>query len=92
VNKVSESEIPLIKIIEQFPSTLQDAATTYSPAVLANYLYELTKAFNSFYQQCAILNEPDEDLKMARIQIALTIQSIISRGLKILGITAPNRM
>ena len=92
VNKVSESEIPLIKIIEQFPSTLQDAATTYSPAVLANYLYELTKAFNSFYQQCAILNEPDEDLKMARIQIALTIQSIISRGLKILGITAPNKM
>lgn len=90
--KMESPEIGLIKIMQQYPECLNQAAQSYSPALLANYLYELTKAFNSFYQQCSILNESDQELKTARLLLTLNIGKILASGLNILGINAPQKM
>ena len=89
---IEAAEINLIKAMCTFPEVISEAADQYSPAVLANYLYELTKAYNSFYQQCPILNETNPALREARLVISKQVADILRRGLLILGISAPERM
>lgn len=90
--EVGEHEIALIKILAAFPNTIAEAAQSYSPSVLANYLFELTKAYNSFYQQCQILNESNAELRNARLAISKCVADVLKKGLLILGIQAPERM
>ena len=85
-------EIELIKLLAAFPQTIAESADNYSPAVLANYLYELTKAYNSFYQQSPILTETNEGLRAARLLISKNVAKVLKTGLTILGINAPERM
>ncbi|NNL07840.1 MAG: arginine--tRNA ligase [Croceitalea sp.] len=87
-----EKEKELIKIVQLYPETVQIAAENYSPALIANYTYELVKEFNSFYQQVSILGEDDENIKMFRVQLAAKVGEIIKSSLRLLGIEAPERM
>ena len=85
-------EIELIKLLATFPQTIAEAADDYSPAVLANYLYEVAKAYNSFYQQSPILNESKVGLRAARILISMNVAKVLKTGLTVLGINVPERM
>ena len=87
-----EKERELLKIVEAYPATVNAAASQYSPALIANYVYDLVKEFNSFYQQVTILGEPDEDVKIFRVQLASQVAKVIKAALYLLGIEAPERM
>ena len=89
---IEAGEIELIKLLACYPQTISEAADNFSPAVLANYLFELTKAYNSFYQQSPILNEANLGLKHARLLISKNVAKVLCSGLAILGIHAPERM
>ena len=85
-------EKELLKALEEYPVIVLAAAEQYSPALVANYAYELVKEFNSFYQQVTILGETDEQIKSFRIQLANKVGEVIKSSLGLLGIEAPERM
>ena len=87
-----EKEKELIKLIEQYPVILNSAADNLSPALIANYIYDLVKEFNSFYQQVTILGENDQDKRLFRVQLALRVGEVIESGFALLGIEVPERM
>jgi arginyl-tRNA synthetase len=89
---LTQEEIEIIKQLNLFPSIVNEAATTFSPALIANYLYDLVKTYNSFYQSVKINIEPDHSLKMNRLKISFEVSKIIKNSLKLLGIEAPNKM
>lgn len=85
-------EKELIKQLELFPDTIQLAAENYSPALIANYIYDLVKEFNSFYQQVSILGETEISKKALRVQLSRKVGEVIASGFKLLGIEVPERM
>tara|TARA_B110000046_G_scaffold65203_1_gene72677 strand:- start:880 stop:2658 length:1779 start_codon:yes stop_codon:yes gene_type:complete len=85
-------EKELIKQLELYPDTIQQAAKNYSPALIANYTYDLVKEFNSFYQNVSILGETDESKKIVRVQLANKVADVIKSAFSLLGIQVPNRM
>ncbi|WP_435623220.1 arginine--tRNA ligase [Flagellimonas sp.] len=87
-----EKEKELLKQIQLFPETLQLAAENFSPALIANYVYDLVKEFNSFYQQVTILGETDEVKKEFRVQLSQKVGEVIESGFSLLGINVPERM
>ncbi|WP_222984866.1 arginine--tRNA ligase [Flagellimonas meishanensis] len=87
-----EKEKELLKIVQLFPETVQLAAENYSPALIANYAYDLVKEFNSFYQQVSILGEPDHQKKVFRVQLSKKVGEVIRSAFKLLGIEVPERM
>lgn len=87
-----EKEKELIKQIQLFPEIIQNAAVNYSPALVANYTYDLVKEFNSFYQNVSILGADIETEKMFRVQLSKTVANIIKNAFGLLGISVPNRM
>ena len=89
---LQEKEKNLLKSITLFPSIVQDAAYNYSPAVVANYVYDLVKDFNSFYQNVSILGEEDANKRHFRVALSKKIGEIIAESFKMLGIQVPERM
>ncbi len=87
-----EKEKELLKQLELFPDTIQQAAANYSPAIVANYTYDLVKEFNSFYQNVSILGETDLDKKIFRVQLAKKVADTIKSSFSLLGINVPERM
>ena len=87
-----EKEKVLLKSITLFPSVVQDAADSYSPAVIANYVYDLVKDFNSFYQNVSILGEEEANKRFFRVILSRKIGEIIAQSFKMLGIQVPERM
>ncbi len=85
-------EKELIKQLQLFPETIQQAAANYSPALIANYTYELVKAFNSFYQNISIFGADSEDEKLFRIQLSKAVSDVIKTAFGLLGIQVPERM
>jgi len=85
-------EKELIKIIQQFPETIQLAAENYSPALIANYTYDLVKEFNSFYQNVPILATDNETEKIFRVKLSQAVGEIIKSAFTLLGIEVPDRM
>lgn len=85
-------EKELIKQLQLFPDTIQLAAENYSPAVIANYTYELVREFNSLYQQVSILGETDTDKKALRVQLSQKVGEVIQTAFRLLGISVPERM
>ena len=85
-------EKELIKQLEIYPETIQQAAANYSPAVIANYTYDLVKEFNSFYQNVSILGEENEHKKIFRVQLAQKVADVIKSAFGLLGIQVPERM
>ena len=90
--KLHPKEKELLKQIQIFPETIQLAAENYSPALIANYTYDLVKEFNSFYQQVSILGESNEQKKILRVRLSQKVGEIIESGFKLLGIQVPDRM
>ncbi|MET6989850.1 arginine--tRNA ligase [Sediminicola arcticus] len=90
--ELHEKEKELLKQLQLFPDTIQLAATNFSPALIANYTYDLVKEFNSFYQNVSILGEEDELKKMLRVQLAKKVGDVIQSAFKLLGIEVPERM
>ncbi len=87
-----EKEKELLKQIEQFPQIVQDAAENHSPALIANYTYDLVKEFNSFYQNISILGAESETEKIFRVQLSKTVGTVIKNAFSLLGIQVPERM
>ncbi|MDP2686043.1 MAG: arginine--tRNA ligase [Aequorivita sp.] len=85
-------EKELIKIIQQYPETIQLAAENYSPALIANYTYDLVKEFNSFYQNVPILATDNETEKAFRVKLSAAVAEVIKSAFKLLGIEVPERM
>lgn len=90
--KLHEKEKELIKQIQLFPDVIQHAAENHSPALIANYTYDLVKEFNSFYQNVSILGEEDESKKIFRVQLANLVGCTIKKAFGLLGIEVPERM
>lgn len=90
--ELHEKEKELLKQIQLFPETVQLAAENYSPALIANYTYDLVKEFNSFYQQVSILGEPDAQKKQFRVQLSNKVGEVIQSAFRLLGIQVPERM
>jgi len=87
-----EKEKELLKQLELYPDTIQQAASNYSPALIANYTYDLVKDFNSFYQNVSILGEENQDKKIFRVQLAKKVANTIKSAFSLLGIRVPERM
>lgn len=85
-------EKELIKQIQLFPEVIGLAAENYSPALIANYVYDLVKEFNSFYQQVSILGEADENKKILRVRLSKKVGEVIRSAFQLLGIQVPDRM
>jgi arginyl-tRNA synthetase len=85
-------EKELVKGLYDFSIALEESATSFNPAIVANYIYELTKLFNQFYNECPVLKEENETIKEFRIKLIETTASIMKNGMKCLGIEVPERM
>lgn len=85
-------EKEIIKLLEDFPEVIQNAAKSHSPALVANYVYDLVKEYNSFYQTVSILGEEDLTLKTFRVQLSQKVGLVIQDAFSLLGIAVPNRM
>ena len=90
--ELHEKEKQLLKQLEQFPVVIQNAAEQHSPALVANYTYDLVKDFNSFYQNVSILGADYELEKMFRVALSKTVGHTIKNAFNILGIDVPERM
>lgn len=90
--QLHEKERELMLLLMNYPSVIRSAAEAYSPALVANYIYDLVKAFNSFYQQVTILAEEDLDKRSLRLQLCSKIAEVIAHGSALLGIEVPDRM
>jgi len=85
-------ERELIKQIQLFEEVIQQAAANHSPALIANYTYEVVKEFNSFYQNVSILGADTETEKLIRVQLSMVVAHIIKNAFSLLGIQVPERM
>lgn len=92
VEVLHEKEKELIKQIELFPEIIQNAAQNHSPAVIANYIYDLVREYNSFYQTVSILGEEDLSKKTFRVQLSKKVADTIASAFQLLGIEVPERM
>ncbi|OIQ18825.1 arginine--tRNA ligase [Lacinutrix sp. MedPE-SW] len=90
--KLHDKERALIKQLQLFPEVIQNAAENHSPALIANYTYELVKDFNSFYQNVSILGADNKADKNFRIQLSQSVANTIKNAFNLLGITVPERM
>ena len=92
LNELNEKEKELIKQLELFPEVIQNGAQYHSPALIANYTYELVREYNSFYQAVSILGEEDQQKKIFRVQLSKKVADTIAAAFSLLGINVPERM
>ncbi len=92
VKNLEVKEKELLKRISLFPAAIQEAGENYSPAIIANYCYELVKEFNQFYHDHHILGEQDADKMNFRLVLAESVGKVIQRAMSLLGIEMPERM
>ncbi|MEY8021525.1 arginine--tRNA ligase [Muriicola sp. SD30] len=92
VEELHPKEKELIKLLQLFPGVVQAAAEQFSPALIANYVYDLVKEFNSFYQQVSILGEEEEAVREFKVLLSSEVAGVIKRGFALLGIQVPDRM
>ena len=89
---MNETEVEVIESLVKFPESIQEAAANYSPAVVANYVYDLAKTYNRFYAECSIFKEEDEQKVALRIQLSQQVAKVIKKGMRLLGADVPERM
>ena len=89
---LSEKENYLVQTLTEFPAVVRQAGDEFSPALIANYIYELVKEYNQFYHDFSILREENADLKVFRLVLSETIANVIKTGMGLLGIEVPERM
>lgn len=87
-----ESEKNLLININEYPKVIEEAGKNYSPALIANYIYDLVKEYNSYYQSVSILKETDADIKSFRVSLSKQVGEVIESAMKLLGVNVPQRM
>jgi arginyl-tRNA synthetase len=92
VNDFHSKESDLIISLYEFPATVKQAAADYSPAIMASYLYDLARDYNTFYHELSILKEENESKKALRLAISSLTATVIKNGMQLLGIEVPERM
>jgi arginyl-tRNA synthetase len=92
IKSISSKEKDILKQLLLYPETIQQAAKQYSPAIIANYIYDLVKLFNSFYQNITILGGDDNDIESFRINLCDEVGKVIISGAALLGMSMPKRM
>jgi arginyl-tRNA synthetase len=85
-------ERELIKFIFEFEETVNDSAKAYNPAIVANFVYELTKTFNRYYHDYSVLKEENKEVKLFRLALIKKCADVIAAGMKLLGIVVPEKM
>ena len=88
----NDKEIDLIQRIADFPSVVSEAGRTYSPALIANYVFDLAKTYNQFYHDYSILKEEDATTRAFRLLLSRIVSEVICRGFSLLGVEVPERM
>ena len=88
----NDKETVIIQKLADFSSAVADAGRNYSPALIANYVYDLAKEYNQFYHDYSILKEQDNQVRAFRLLLSATVASVIRRGMGLLGIEVPDRM
>ena len=89
---LSAKEIRLIKMLNLYPAKVGEAGAEYSPALIANYAYDLAKEFNQYYHETRILQEENADVKSFRLVLIQVVADVLSKAMGLLGITLPERM
>ena len=89
---LSPKEIRLVKLLAAYPQKVAEAAAAYSPALIANYSYDLAKEFNQYYHETQILKEPDKTLLGMRLALIGTLAATLRTAMGALGIELPERM
>ena len=89
---ILQKEKEIIKLLYGYPAVIADAANTLSPAVIANYVYELAREYNQFYQEINILREKDLSLAAFRLALSSATAKVISSAMGMLGISVPDKM
>ena len=92
IDSIMSGEKSLLTNIHSWPSVLEQAAVNRSPAMIANYIYDLCKSFNQFYQECSILKESDEKRRVFRLQLASMTARLLRNAGELLGMQMPERM
>lgn len=87
-----EREIAIIQALADFPTVVLSAGQTYSPALIANYVYDLVKLYNQFYHDCSILKETDAAIRSLRLELSRQTARVVKTGMGLLGIHVPERM
>jgi arginyl-tRNA synthetase len=92
VHFLNPEELELVFLLKDYPTVIQSAAADYSPALLANYTYELAKTFNGFYTQHSVMNEENDHIKYLRLGLIKKVAETIKHSMGLLGIDVPERM
>ena len=92
IKSLSRKEKDLLKRVSLFPVIISEAADNHSPAVIANYCFELVKEYNQFYHDHYILGESNEEIRNLRLILSSTVANVIKKGMNLLGIEMPERM
>lgn len=90
--EINDKEQGLIKTLKDYPIVIKEAGKNYSPAILCNYIFDLVKDYNNFYQTVDILREEDKSKLAFRLQLSETISKVINSGMNLLGVDVPNKM
>lgn len=90
--QLADTERDLLVNISQYPQVLNNAAEEHSPALIANYVYDLAKLYNKFYHEAPILKSDDENLKTFRLSLSAASAAVLKKGMNLLGIQVPERM
>lgn len=88
----NEKEIALVQRLSDFPSVVAESGRNFSPALIANYVYELVKEYNQFYHDCNILRETDEAVRSLRLTLSEATARVVRTATSLLGISVPERM
>jgi arginyl-tRNA synthetase len=89
---LESAERQVIQVLGIFENKVKEAARDYSPAVIANYVYELAKAYNQFYQSIPVFSEADQTKLHFRIALSAAVASVIKKAMGLLGIRVPEKM
>ncbi|HYG03921.1 MAG TPA: arginine--tRNA ligase [Chryseosolibacter sp.] len=92
VTALQPSELELIRLLSTYENKIREAAKEYSPAVIANFVFEVAKAYNQFYQSIPIFNETDQSKLKLRIALSHTVARVLKHGMSLLGIQVPEKM
>ena len=90
--EISAKELQLIKFIHKYPEILAEASENHTPALVANYVYDLVKEYNQFYHDHPIVSESDSEKRLFRLHLSVQVSKIIQSGMSLLGISMPSRM
>ena len=92
VESLRKHEVEVILLLTEFKSKIQEAANDYSPSAISQYVFDLAKEYNRFYQEVSIFGETNGDKMLFRLQLSRQVADTIKSGMSLLGITVPNRM